>query len=95
MTETAERKCLVEHLGGGKGAKTEPMLLFDDAPVAGVCSVDIADIKQRVASMTMHRCGLLSCLGLLPCAFLLQALCHYKPVLFVHLSPQYLSSIIG
>lgn len=54
MTETAERKCLVKHLGGGKGAKTEPILLFDDTPVASVHSVDIADIKQRVASMTMH-----------------------------------------
>lgn len=54
MTETAERKHLIEHLGGRRGAKTEPMLLFDDPPVANVCSVPMTDIKQRVASMIMH-----------------------------------------
>lgn len=32
----------------------EPVLLFDDPPVATVHSVDIADIKQRVASMIMY-----------------------------------------
>lgn len=49
VTETAERKHLNEHLGGRRGAKTEPMLLFDDPPVAIVHSVPMADIKQRVA----------------------------------------------
>lgn len=53
-TEAAERKQLVEHLGGRRCAKKEPTLLFDDPPVATVHSVPMADIKQRMAGMIKH-----------------------------------------
>lgn len=53
-TEAAERKQLVEHLGGRRRAEKEPTLLFDDPPFATVHSVPMADIKQRMTGMIKH-----------------------------------------
>lgn len=54
MTETVEKKHLIEHLGGRRGAKIDPTLLFDGPPVVAVHSVPMVDIKQWVASVIMQ-----------------------------------------